>query len=172
MMELKPHDTHWIFDRTARSVKGFDATGKLIFQAEARNRTVNDAAPPSHRFGPCPPGDYVFGVPVHMETPPFGPWFIPIDGPAMAANGRSGIGWHSGGSGLPDPFAPQQGWRPTHGCWRSQNEDLIKGVQLVLGCQDRGGTCYVSVATFSASGADESAPVWDDAPDAPLADDE
>ena len=30
---------------------------------------------------------------------------------------------HGGGSGLPDPFAPRQGWVPTHGCLRMQNID-------------------------------------------------
>lgn len=31
---------------------------------------------------------------------------------------------HGGGTGLPDPYAPQQGWRPTEGCTRAQNEDI------------------------------------------------
>lgn len=30
---------------------------------------------------------------------------------------------HGGGSGLADPFAPRQGWVPTYGCLRMQNED-------------------------------------------------
>ena len=30
---------------------------------------------------------------------------------------------HGGGSGVPDPFAPRQGWTPTLGCLRMQNED-------------------------------------------------
>jgi hypothetical protein len=31
---------------------------------------------------------------------------------------------HGGGSSLPDPYAPRQGWRPTYGCIRMQNEDI------------------------------------------------
>lgn len=31
---------------------------------------------------------------------------------------------HGGGSGLPDPYAPEQGWKPTEGCTRAQNEDV------------------------------------------------
>ncbi len=31
---------------------------------------------------------------------------------------------HGGGSGLSDPWAPQQGWKPTEGCTRAQNEDV------------------------------------------------
>lgn len=31
---------------------------------------------------------------------------------------------HGGGSGLSDPWAPQQGWKPTKGCTRAQNEDV------------------------------------------------
>jgi len=31
---------------------------------------------------------------------------------------------HGGGAGLPDPYAPRQGWVPTRGCTRGQNEDV------------------------------------------------
>src|SRR5258706_10142044 len=31
---------------------------------------------------------------------------------------------HGGGSGLADPWDPQQGWKPTEGCTRAQNEDV------------------------------------------------
>ena len=30
---------------------------------------------------------------------------------------------HGGGSNLDDPYAPRQGWLPTYGCLRMQNED-------------------------------------------------
>lgn len=30
---------------------------------------------------------------------------------------------HGGGSSLPDPYAPRQGWLCTYGCLRMQNED-------------------------------------------------
>jgi hypothetical protein len=31
---------------------------------------------------------------------------------------------HGGGSGLLDPYARRQGWKPTEGCTRAQNEDI------------------------------------------------
>ena len=31
---------------------------------------------------------------------------------------------HGGGSGLADPWDPEQGWKPTEGCTRAQNEDV------------------------------------------------
>jgi RHS repeat-associated protein len=31
---------------------------------------------------------------------------------------------HGGGTGLKNPLAPRQGWRPTLGCTRAQNEDV------------------------------------------------
>ena len=34
---------------------------------------------------------------------------------------------HGGGTGLPDPYhSPRQGWKPTLGCTRAQNEDVKK----------------------------------------------
>jgi len=38
---------------------------------------------------------------------------------------------HGGGTGLPDPQAPRQGWKPTLGCTRMQNEDIQELVDLV-----------------------------------------
>ena len=38
---------------------------------------------------------------------------------------------HGGGTGLPDPLAPYQGWMPTHGCTRLQNKDIQELVRLV-----------------------------------------
>lgn len=38
---------------------------------------------------------------------------------------------HGGGSGLPDSYAPRQGWKPTEGCTRAQNEDVEELCDLV-----------------------------------------
>jgi RHS repeat-associated protein len=38
---------------------------------------------------------------------------------------------HGGGTGLPDPQAPRQGWKPTLGCTRMQNEDIQELVDRV-----------------------------------------
>jgi hypothetical protein len=40
---------------------------------------------------------------------------------------------HGGGTGTADPYAPRQGWVPTHGCTRGQNvdvESLCSRIQL------------------------------------------
>ncbi|MDR3563356.1 MAG: hypothetical protein P4N59_18245 [Negativicutes bacterium] len=39
---------------------------------------------------------------------------------------------HGGGSGLGDPFAPQQGWVPTYGCLRMQNADGEELSKLIM----------------------------------------
>lgn len=38
---------------------------------------------------------------------------------------------HGGGSGLDDPYAARQGWVPTLGCTRGQNEDMHQLAQRV-----------------------------------------
>lgn len=45
---------------------------------------------------------------------------------------------HGGGSGLPDPYAARQGWVPTWGCLRMQNEDGIELCGLINEAQDAG----------------------------------
>jgi RHS repeat-associated protein len=46
-------------------------------------------------------------------------------GTAKVLTGDPRARWiHGGGSSLPDPYAPQQGWRPTMGCTRGQNGDV------------------------------------------------
>ena len=39
---------------------------------------------------------------------------------------------HGGGSDLPDPFAPRQGWEATLGCLRCQNEDGEELSRLII----------------------------------------
>jgi hypothetical protein len=146
-MTLKPNDLHFIFDRIARIVEAWNANHERVFSAEARNRATG--AGYGHE-GLLPPGEYVFGTPVPKNTAPFGPWFVPIlDAPGhneLASRGRSGLGWHGGGSGLPDPLADHQSppWVVTHGCERSINHDLRIGVALIQKAQAAGGICYVT----------------------------
>lgn len=46
-------------------------------------------------------------------------------GTAKVLTGKPRSRWiHGGGSSLPDPYASQQGWRPTMGCTRGQNADV------------------------------------------------
>jgi hypothetical protein len=42
---------------------------------------------------------------------------------------------HGGGTGLPDPMADQQGWKPTTGCTRGQNADVISLGQTITNSQ-------------------------------------
>lgn len=162
--------SHLILSRQSRTLSLYAATGALLLKGEARNRTVNDAAPVNERSAPCPPGEFLLGQPVLKDTPPFGPYYIPIRDyqghDALAANHRSGIGIHGGGSGLPHWEAPAQGWRPTRGCWRLQNsllEELVKHVRAAM-------PCYVTVLNTDLP--TELDLVWDEAPDVALAEDE
>ncbi len=45
---------------------------------------------------------------------------------------------HGGGSGLPDSFAPYQGWVPTLGCLRMQNADGEELAQMIIDSADNG----------------------------------
>lgn len=150
------NDLHLLLSRADRRLKLFDAGGTLLYTAEARNRTVNDLAPPNQRWAPCPAGEFILGRPVRKATAPFGPFFIPLlDGSSpphvMAENSRSGIGLHGGGSGLAEPFAPAQSppWVPTHGCWRLLNRDLLWLVGRLQVMTAHGGACRVTVEPWT-----------------------
>jgi len=49
----------------------------------------------------------------------------------------SGKDIHGGGSGLADPFADYQGWRPTYGCIRMQNADVRSLSKSILAFKNR-----------------------------------
>lgn len=82
-------------------------------------------------------------------APSYGPVFLWLEEQEgqQAAVGRAGIGWHGGGSGLPAPLAPRQGWQVTHGCLRSQNADLVERVvPTVRFTLARGGRVWLTVS--------------------------
>jgi RHS repeat-associated protein len=54
-----------------------------------------------------------------IRDPSFGP-----PGACIYIEDPRGRHIHGGGAGLPDPYAPRQGWVPTRGCTRGQNEDV------------------------------------------------
>lgn len=145
-MDLQPNDLHFCFSNAQNSLKGFDPEGEEIFSCEARNRTVREGY---GHDGRCPLGTFHLGAPVPKGTVPFGPFFIPVvdyaGHHAMRDFGREGIGIHGGGSGLRDPFAPQQGWQVTEGCIRMMNHDLLALVALIRPLQKAGGTMYLTV---------------------------
>ena len=58
--------------------------------------------------------------PLHNNAKAYGP------NSAILTNDTRGRWLHGGGSGLANPSAPRQGWKPTLGCTRLQNEDIEK----------------------------------------------
>lgn len=146
-MQLGPNDLHITFDADSKLLKVWKPNGTLLWQTEARNRTVADGQ--LYHYGNCPPGEFLLGAPVGKNTAPFGPFFIPVldyaGHHAMLDFQRSGIGIHGGGSGLPVPLADYQGWCPTHGCIRCQNAPLRHLVALVKASQVKGGRVFFTV---------------------------
>ena|SRR5712691_1001797 len=152
-----PKDLHLIFTAREETLAIYSASGTLLLRHAARNKTVRDGQ--YGHWGNCPPGEFALEAPQHDHTPPFGKWFIPIrdmgqNGP-MARYGRQGIGIHGGGSGLPDPFAPWQGWEVTEGCVRLQNADLEQVVILLNGCFAAGAHAWLTVVARAAHPAPE-----------------
>lgn len=90
-----------------------DANGRTIMEMETRNQvtsTAKDGAAGAYsgEFTKCeyPRSNKAFGVAKWRTTDDRGRWI------------------HGGGSGLKDPLANRQGWNPTLGCTRAQNEDV------------------------------------------------
>jgi hypothetical protein len=149
--KVKQNDVHFVVNANTRRLKCFDASGHLRWMAEAHCNGTNGSY--NVFQGDTPPGLYKCGLPddvlpTDSDKASFGPWFVPLiemEG-QMSRRGRSGIGVHGGGSGLADPFyALRQGWVPTHGCIRLQNEDVIRLVNTVKFIQRNGGTAWLSV---------------------------
>ena len=74
-----------------------------------------------------PVGNYI----AHADEPPaedsaeYGTFYI-------STGDYRGRDVHGGGSGLDDPKAPRQGWYPTLGCLRMQNEDGQELSRLII----------------------------------------
>ena len=95
-----------------------DKNGKLTTkQIETHNDVVKSAKPGAD----APYKSDVVGVSNrHGDSAAYGPKGAFID-----TGDSRGRDIHGGGTGLADPLAPQQGWKPTLGCTRGQNEDVI-----------------------------------------------
>ena len=92
----------------------FDSEGQPI-TIETRVNLTSDALPGAG--GPfITPNVAVID---NISDPRFGPPGAYID-----TGDPRGRDIHGGGSGLTDPYAPRQGWVPTPGCTRGQNEDV------------------------------------------------
>jgi len=93
----------------------FDPNGRAIFEMATSNLVTKNAKPGAAgpydgKFTYCeyPENSKAYGAAKWRTTDPRARWI------------------HGGGSGLKDPFAPRQGWNPTLGCTRAQNEDIKK----------------------------------------------
>jgi hypothetical protein len=144
------HDLHAII--AGGRLAAFDREGKAVFTCEARTRGSDGG--PDVQGGDTPPGLYKAGLitwtrrdePLHIQHS-YGPVFIDLveQEAQEARRGRAGVGHHGGGTGLPNPLAARQGWMPTHGCVRSQNEDVLEWAEMVEKVQRSGGTVWYSV---------------------------
>lgn len=133
MVTILENDYHSVFDPIGHTMKVFSRM-RLEFECDAHGDGVN--GPGFDRSGgDTVPGLYKFGKPIWTEkSEPVKIWHeygfcaIPmIDYQGNEAKeGRDGIMAHGGGSGAIDPLAKRQGWIPTLGCIRLQNEDVIK----------------------------------------------
>lgn len=81
-----------------------------------RNDVVRGAAPGARDPYTTPDTNW---LPGGTRSGAYGP-----DGSYIDTGDPRGRDIHGGGSRLRDPFAPNQGWAPTQGCTRGQNEDV------------------------------------------------
>lgn len=84
----------------------------------------NEAGEPHESL---PDGEYICAAeePGVEQGPAYGTFYIRTGDP----RGRD---IHGGGSSLPDPYAPYQGWRCTYGCLRMQNHDGEQLSRLII----------------------------------------
>lgn len=142
---------HAVFNDSTNRFKLWEDMGQAparqLLDVEGRNDTVKVGW---LRWGACPRGEFRLGSPIRTDSQAFGAWFVPVldpkTGGPMARFGRSGIGIHGGGTGLPNPYAPRQGWRKTHGCIRLQNYELEEFVRWLQRAQGAGFPTILSVA--------------------------
>lgn len=112
------------YKRADQALYAYDDAGELIDYWECRDAFVpgyNDYGQPRASL---PNGTYngpndqglMAEITGGAYGPAYGTFYITTGDP----RGRD---IHGGGSGLEDPFSPYQGWVPTLGCLRMQNQD-------------------------------------------------
>lgn len=99
--------------------------GSLVKSWECRSNFVPGVNEQGQPRESLPTGTYTVTAEVNKDgfkdrdgrsDPAYGTFYITTGDP----RGRD---FHGGGSGLPNPYAPRQGWVDTYGCPRMQNED-------------------------------------------------
>lgn len=149
-----PYDVHFVVNARSRKLKCYDAQGQL--------RWVIDARCEGSRYGydvpggDTPPGLYLVARPEYIHSTDeqarsFGPWFCDLEEQEdqERSRGRAGIGVHGGRGDASLAVAyhsKRQGWLPTHGCIRLQNEDMAnRFVPAVVYTLRKGGSPWLTV---------------------------
>lgn len=144
--KMGANDIHIVINGDAKSLVAYDVNGKPKLQGEAH--CYGQHADWTRTNGDTPPGVYEVGE--IFDTPgeaAYG-WYcidlIDLEGQESKYR-RAGISIHGGGTNLPNPFAPRQGWLATHGCVRVQNFFLEMIVKLIKSTRALGGRVFVQV---------------------------
>lgn len=148
---MRSGDVHAVIDGGSMGV--FNRKGTLLWRCQARTDGVEG---PSVDVvgGDTPPGLYRAGVVIWTKrSEPDRTWrayghvFVDLEEQEdqEVSRGRAGVGVHGGGSVLGNPLADRQGWAPTHGCVRLQNEDARRFGHLVDATQKAGFNVWVTV---------------------------
>lgn len=103
----------------------YDDTGNFVKSLDSRSAVASRAL--AGAAGPYQSADvYPIRGPYKNNSTAFGPNDI------LKTDDTSRGRWiHGGGTGLRDPRAARQGWKPTMGCTRMQNEDIQELVDMV-----------------------------------------
>jgi|ERR1017187_5311399 hypothetical protein len=149
---IKKNDFHLVFRARSHQLICFDAGGARRWTLDAHGEGTNGSY--NVVGGNTPPGLYeCMKVEKTLSTEgtgiwnAYGPWYVwlqELEG-QESSRGRSGVGMHGGGSNSPAPLAPKQGFYPTHGCVRLQNEDLPRLINTIRFAQSQGGRVFLTV---------------------------
>lgn len=106
-----------VFSRTDQRITAYDGE-EVIASYEARHAHFSGRNAEGQPYESLPIGNYtaVADEPPAEDSDEFGTFYI-------STGDYRGRDFHGGGSGLDEPKLPRQGWYPTLGCIRMQNED-------------------------------------------------
>jgi hypothetical protein len=149
---IHKHDFHLIFRARSHQLICFDGAGTRHWTLTAHGEGVNGAI--DNIGGNTPPGLYectrvlpTTSRDTDADWRAYGPWYVylaEMEGQESSRH-RDGVGMHGGGSKSPAPLAPKQGFFPTRGCVRLQNEDLPRLIHTIRYAQSKGGRVYLTV---------------------------
>lgn len=126
------------FQRSKKRIFAMDETYAVIKDWECR-----DAFVPGYNAYGDPRGSLPLGV-YHKVTAEvtYGKYGEAYGNFYITSGDPRGRDIHGGGTGLPDPYAPYQGWVPTYGCLRMQNADGVELSQMII---DSGNNVVLTV---------------------------